>query len=588
MRNFKLIVRLLGAFIVIALIIVIIGLAGLLGNGALASQMQNIARRQMPRSVAILTIRDAMSAVDGSEKLLLIKGAPPEMRKAAYTTFDDAKAGMDDAIKTYLQFEPKGQEADLWKQFLLAMNTWWSDHEQFVRVSKAYDATPSDDIYRQVFDQVMNNSRQSFDSARDALEKDNQLQVSGAAAALMRASQVSAQLRVISLVCLVLGPALALLLGILIALSITRPLSKSVGFAQRIAGGDFTRRLDIRRGDEVGVLVESLNAMEEKLRDMVVSVKTNAEQVAASSEEIAASARSLSDGAQSQASSLEETSASMEELTASVGQVAEHAQDQASAVKTGMASMAQVQKTMGEVSGSLAEISALASQSVADAVGGADAVSQVVGGINLIAKSSEKIGGILTVISDIADQTNLLALNASIEAARAGEHGRGFAVVATEVSKLAERSASSAKEIDLLVKESIRSISAGVATARSSQEAMEQIRSASQQVSVMIGRLTASMNAQVDAVTALAGALQRVEEMSQSISVSTEEQTTNARQVSLAIDGINEITQGTASAAGLMSNTTAHLAEMAQALRRLVAQFQLRLPEKVYAGENCR
>ena len=136
------------------------------------------------------------------------------------------------------------------------------------------------------------------------------------------------------------------------------------------------------------------------------------------------------------------------------------------------------------------EISGLAKKSVDNAVEGAKAVQQVVDGINLIAASSEKIGGIVDVISDIADQTNLLALNASIEAARAGEHGRGFAVVADEVSKLADRSASSTKEIAGLIRESVKNVTEGVATALGSQTAMEQIRDASQKVKEMIGALS--------------------------------------------------------------------------------------------------
>ncbi len=207
-------------------------------------------------------------------------------------------------------------------------------------------------------------------------------------------------------------------------------------------------------------------------------------------------------------------------------------------------------------------------------------MGQVVEGINLIAASSEKIAGIVGVISDIAEQTNLLALNASIEAARAGEHGRGFAVVADEVSKLAERSSASTKEIEGLIRESVKNVSDGVKTAQGSRLAMEQIRAASQQVNETIVKLTQSMGQQVGAVKELAAALGEVNEMSQSISAATEEQTTNAKQVSGAVENVNELTQAAAAAAEQMSTSTEQLSGMAQQLQTLVAQFKVEAREK--------
>ncbi len=202
----------------------------------------------------------------------------------------------------------------------------------------------------------------------------------------------------------------------------------------RALENDLSLRVDLAGKSEFfAKLGGGLNELLDNVATMVRDIKGAAAAVRMGAEEISKGNTNLSQRTEEQASSLEETASSMEEMTSTVKQNADNA-GQANQLAT--AARDQAEK------------------------GGA-VVGKAIRAMTEINDASKKIADIISVIDEIAFQTNLLALNAAVEAARAGEQGRGFAVVASEVRNLAGRSATAAKEIKALIKDSVRKVEDG-------------------------------------------------------------------------------------------------------------------------------
>jgi len=222
-------------------------------------------------------------------------------------------------------------------------------------------------------------------------------------------------------------------IAILITRSISGPLKDALDVAQLVASGDLSSQITAAHNDEPGQLLQALKVMNDSLHLTVGQIRTSTETVSTAAKEIAAGNLDLSSRTEAQASALEETSSAMEQLTGTVKQNADNAQ----------------------------QANQLALSASGIAVQGGNKVKNVVETMNSIKESSRKIVDIISVIDGIAFQANILALNAAVEAARAGEEGRGFAVVASEVRNLAQRSSSAAKEIKVLIFDSVEQIDTG-------------------------------------------------------------------------------------------------------------------------------
>lgn len=539
-RQYSVGVRAAGAFGLIGLLLLALGLFALDRLSSVVEQMDFITDEQVP---AIDNVND----LDREFLRVRVHSANvaayinDEQRKQAYIErLDDANQSLERNLDEYEALLNDAESKRLFKELKANLNEYWQLNDQFMQLVNAKLVEPIASLRESTILPLTNKISTNLDKLlAHEMELIN--------TATDTAGDVSSAAFTGIVVALVVVLALTVLFAWVLTQSIVKPIQQAVDFSKTIAERDLTHSIEIDGKDEPAQLLKQLRKTQEELRQSIGHIAQSSQQLASTSEELSSVTEDSTRTIQQQTEELEQAATAVNELTTAVENVAQDAQ---SASEASEAADEQAQFGNDRVAKTVTAIEEL-SQEIGDSSSNVTELADKVTGITKV----------LEVIRGIAEQTNLLALNAAIEAARAGESGRGFAVVADEVRSLAHKTQQSTVEIEEMVSAINESSDRSVSTMKQSLE-----------------RAAKTLDIAREAGTALkqiATAVSEINTHNTSIASASEEQANVARDVDKNLVSIRDLSNSTASGAEQTSASSQELSRLAVELNNLVERFKV-------------
>lgn len=302
-----------------------------------------------------------------------------------------------------------------------------------------------------------------------------------------------------------------------------------------LADGDLTVHATVTE-EITGAIADSVNFTIDALRTLVTTINSTAAEVSSSADKTRQTANSLAKASGKQAREIASASAAVTDMAESMEMVTRNAAESADvalkSVEIAQKGADVVRKTIGSMENIREQIQETSKR------------------IKRLGESSQEIGDIVGLITEIADQTNILALNAAIQASTAGDAGRGFAVVADEVQRLAERASNATKQIEGLVNtiqadtnEAVKSMEmstsgvvSGAAMAEDAGEALKEIEDVSTELSKLIQGISDSARKQSEVANHVSESMNVIQEITVQTSEGTEETSTS-------LNALNELSR---------------------------------------------
>lgn len=371
------------------------------------------------------------------------------------------------------------------------------------------------------------------------------------------------------------GTILVVIMSISIFRTLREPLRVTLDLATKMSGGDLTVEFEASRKDEFGRIWQAFRSIIHRLREVLGQVASVSRQVASVSQSVSEATHQFSQNAQTQASASEEISAAVEELIASIQTVANDAREQVRLVGDLSSGLTELSGRISDTDERFQQGRTVAASLVEEAHRAQAAMGTLRSSMDGITENSQRVSEIVEIISDISDRINLLSLNASIEAARAGDAGRGFAVVATEISRLADQTAASIKNISQLTLENEQEVRGGADSTAATAAGLERIGDGVRSLASVIEDLSTAMAAQVAANSTVSRSLSILEVSADGIRQASAEQSLSTDEIAKSIQEITGMSQSTAGRAEELAKTASDLRRMAGVVSDRLGFFKI-------------